>query len=208
MKTDNRSNMSTVVSFMTLALGFFPFLIISLATGTFWPRSRVAVPLSLSPSIVIGDGLLLPIFNGMAAAALIPVFGVIALKRLKVRVAIWGVLLLACSTILNVYLHIRWSQDRYTGFIDPEYGRLSLGGKWHCAFASGELAFIVLLLITCVTFKPDNRQRHRNKVLRLWRVLIGYASMSIADVVFMIIFVHRPISELSLPDYFALSPLI
>ena len=194
---------------MTVALGFVPFLLLSLSTGTFWPRSHVSVPLSLSPSLLIGDSLMIPLFNRYA----VPIVWQ-ALKRtpLPAPISIWlwtlAFLCFAFSLAINTAMHIGWTKDAYTGFIDPTLGRLSFGGEWHCAFATVEMAFVLFFVSVCLIFRRSVNRINRNHVLQSWRIFICYSTMSIADALVMIFVVGRPTSEMSAPDFMALTPLI
>jgi hypothetical protein len=193
----------------TIILGFGPFLCLSLMTGTFWPRSHVSVPLSLSPSILVGDSLLIPLFNRYAVPI---VWRSLTEGRFSspVSARLWllGFSSFAVSLAVNVILHILWTKDAYTGFIDPLPGHLSLGGKWHCAFASLEMAFVLFFVEICLMFRLDKTRICRDDVVQSWRIFICYASMSIADALVMILVVGRPASELAAPDLMALSPPI
>jgi hypothetical protein len=191
------------VAAVTLALGFLPFLVLSVLSDTFWPRSRVAVPLMLSPSILIGDSLLIPLFNGLAFPIIGGFVGRAARLRSHVIIPAAGGLLLSVG--LNVFLHVLWSRDEYTGFIDPTRGTLSLGGQWHCAFASLELLFVLVFLTTCFWYR--NRIAV-GPVLRAWRVIVLYSTMSIFDVVIMFTVVGRSLAQMGIADYIAVSPLI
>jgi hypothetical protein len=188
---------------VTLVSGFIPFLVLSLLTGSFWSRSGVAVPLTLSPSILIGDSVLLPLFNGFA----FPFVWDLVRRSILVRnrVIVSALVGLVLSAALNVYLHVLWSRDAYTGFIDPTRGTLSFGGWWHCAFGSLELVLVLVFLTTC--FSSRERIVGR-QILRPWWALLAYSAMSILDAVIMAAVVGRPVTQLGLADYFAASPFL
>src|SRR5260370_17212830 len=73
--TDTREVMSSrrrlfkygpiIVWAATFLLGSLPFVTLSLATNSFWPDSAVDFPLSLIPSVLIGDSVFLPLFNAV-----------------------------------------------------------------------------------------------------------------------------------------------
>jgi hypothetical protein len=188
---------------LTVSVGFVPFLVLSVLSDTFWPHSRVAVPLTLSPSILIGDSLLIPIFNGLAFPIIKRLIGQPTSVRGHVIIlAATGFLL---STATNLFLHVMWTRDEYTGFIDPTRGKLSFGGEWHFAFATMELFLVLAFVAVCYWY---GNVAVVGQVLRAWRIFVIYSTMSIWDAVVMFTVVGRPVRELGVADYIALSPPI
>jgi hypothetical protein len=193
---------------ITLAVGFLPFLVLSLMTDTFWPRSHVSVPLSLSPSILIGDSLLIPLFNWYATPILFKALRSPLPSSTTWRIRVLALLSLLVSTSVNIALHISWTKDAYTGFIDPTLGKLSLGGEWHCLFASVELAFILCFVSVCALLHNDSKRIVPREVLNAWKILIAYTTLPIADAVVMVVIVGRRFSDFSLADFTVLSSLL
>jgi len=207
-RSGNGTKASWATAGFTVGVGFFPFLILSIRTDTFWPHSAVSVPLTFSPSILIGDSIAIPIFNAYA----IPL--IIKALRSPVEIAFakrhWTMAVLSAtlSWLTNIEMHIGWTKDKYTGFIDPTLGKLSLGGWWHCAFASCEMAFVLFLVSTCLMSAHDSLKGERETVLRAWRVFLLYSTLPVVDTLVIVFVVGRPLSEMTTPDYFAVSPLL
>jgi hypothetical protein len=192
----------------TLAAGFVPFVAFALWTNTFSVHSKVTVPLVLSPSILIGDSILIPWFNSKAIPIIWNAIRTSMPTQAKIQLAVWGIATILLSFTINIHLHVLWTKDAYTGFIDPELGHLSIGGEWHCVFASTQMAIVLWFLVFCFTFRRDEMRIRRAEVLSAWRIFTIYTSMSVADVLVMIFVVGRQPSAMSTPDYFALAPVI
>lgn len=197
-----------VAAIATLILGFVPFVVLSLWTESFWLRSKVEVPLTLSPSILIGDSVLIPLFNRRAIPIIWNALLCLVPVRKKIYLLLSGLGALLSSFAVNVYVHILWARDAYTGFIDPEPGRLSLGGKWHCLFASVQMAIVLWFLVICFVSRSDRQEITRAEILRAWRVFSVYTTMYVADLAVMVLIVGRPLHEMSTADWLVLLPVL
>ena len=187
----------------TLVVGFVPILILSLLTDSFWPRSRVAVPLSLVPSVLIGDSFILPAFNGVAALAL----AAGALRNLpernKLKLYLLAMGSMALSAAVNVYLHLLWMRNGQTGFIALTSGQLSLAGKWHLVFASLQMAFILWFLFVSLTLTPSPERLADSPVPLAWGIFAAYSALALGDFVVWHVVVARSF-KFHLADSFAL----
>lgn len=197
-------NPGMIAAIITLAVGFVPFAVLSLLSGTFWPHSKVAVPLFLVPSVLIGDSILLPLFNRRAVPLLIN-FLRCTLPSSRISPWLFALGALLASTCINAWLHFRWKADDYTGFIDPSPGQLSVAGKWHLVFSILQMTLVLwFLFLAFVAWKESGRTVHA-EVARAWSIFMAYSALSIADfaVMHLVIAPGRPFS---ITDLVALAP--
>lgn len=138
----------------TLCLIFVPMLVLSIRMEAFWIDSRYDFPFITIPAVALGDPLLLPPLN---------YFIYLAVKRvmplLKRRTIVWTVALCSFfSVLLNCYTHYLWSHDAFTGFMDPQYGMLSVAGWWHVVISVLQIAIIwIYMTFWVVTVKQQDR---------------------------------------------------
>jgi hypothetical protein len=199
-----------IAAFITILLGGFPFLLFSLNTNSFWPHSSVNFPLTRVPSVLIGDTVLLPIFNAMAVDVLFNsrYRRVLDCVRKWVK-AVVVVTVLAFSSIISGYLHYRWVHDQYTGFVNPQRGSISAGGLWHYFFSTGQMSIIILFLGVSALIAWQRIEGARSAVLRVWIVFLAYAALSLGDFAMKQRFVvHNPNLLYGLKsDWLLLTPL-
>lgn len=127
-----------LIALATLGLIFIPMLILSIQMDAFWIDSQYDFPFVLIPAVLIGDPLVLPPLNYHIYLALKPVLPF--LKRRTIFLAVASCFLL--SILLNSYSHYLWSHDAFTGFMDPQYGMMSLAGWWHYGISILQIAII------------------------------------------------------------------
>ncbi len=193
-----------LVFIATLWLGFIPFAVLSLMTHTFLPTSRVSVPLTLVPSVLIGDSILLPLFNRSVWVLVAPNFRSLT-KHTRTALLIGGLLSLTISAPIVIYEHILWTRDQYTGFIKLSLGHLSLAGIWHAAFASIEMALLSWFLGISLIWSRDRQRLPRRQLLQTWGIFLVYASLCVPD--YIIKRIHLSPQGLPLSDLLALSPI-
>jgi len=129
-----------LIPLATLCLGFVPMLIMSILMKGFWVNSQYDFPLVLIPAVFIGDSLFLPVLNYRIYIAL---KRVIAL--LKPRTVFTTVLFcLLISIAINSYTHFLWFHDDFTGFMDPQIGKISMAGWWHFGFSIFQMSIILI----------------------------------------------------------------
>jgi hypothetical protein len=195
-----------IVALVTLGLGFIPFIVLSLMTNSFWPQSSVAVPLTLVPSVLIGDSIVLPIFNGLLYRLLRKAFRTPVTRATKWVLVLYGVLCIAASAGVMIRLHLLWVSDKYTGFIDLMPGQLSTAGIWHVAFSTIQMAIALWFVGVSFWWIREADRLPRIDVLRVWAVFLVYASLSIADFVFNRMFILSTPATMNLADFLALAP--
>jgi hypothetical protein len=134
----------------------------------------------LVPSLVVGDSILLPLFNLRAWMLLGPHLGNLD-KRLRMQLVAVGISsIVLCSAIMS-YEHVLWKNDPYSGFIKYSVGHLSRAGAWHAVFASFEMALIVwCFFVSCRWAKRVPRVA----LLKMWGVFWLYSFLSVFDYLF------------------------
>jgi len=128
----------------TFCLGFTPMMVLSLLTDSFWFNSPHDFPLVAIPSVLIGDSLFFPIINYKIYSSL----SLISFKKQKS--AILATISLILSLLINSYSHYLWTQDKYTGFMDTEIGRLSIAGWWHWGYSIIQMFIILYFAFVCI----------------------------------------------------------
>jgi hypothetical protein len=201
------SHAGMIVSAATLLLGFVPFAVLSLRTASFWPHSKVSVPLTLVPSVLIGDSLILPFFNRSTYSLVVALLKKVS-RLTKVRLLVGGLACIATCTPVIAYEHLLWIRDEYTGFIDNVPGHLSVAGVWHAAFATIETAVIVWFLGVSLIWAKDQERLPRKQLLRTWKMFLFYASLSVLDFVVKKTHLALAATPLRLEDIIALSPIL
>lgn len=142
------------IPLITLCLGFIPMLIMSILMDGFWITSPYDAPLILIPAVFIGDLIFLPQLNYRIYMALKQVISF--LKPGVILLTLICCLLL--SLALNSYTHYLWSHGTSTGFMEPQYGQLSLAGWWHYGFSVLQMALIFVFAVFWVmTVKHQDR---------------------------------------------------
>jgi hypothetical protein len=143
-------------------------------------KSPYLFPLVSVPSIYVGDLIFLPIFNFKAARWFREYIACHKGRAFSICLSV----ALPVSIALNAYLHYQWIHDAYSGYMDTQYGQLTLAGWCHFAFSTCEMAFVILFLLLWVIMLFE---RHVSCVIdgqSVWLVFVIFSSMSIADLVF------------------------
>lgn len=194
-----------LVFLASLCFGFLPLLVLSLQTHTFLLSSTVSVPLTLIPSVFIGDSILLPLFNSKVWMLLAPALNKLT-KSDVVKLIGAAIFSLAISASMMICEHMLWIRDQYTGFLKFSVGHLSPAGLWHLVFSSIEMAIIVWFFIVSLTWSCNSRHFPRKPLLNTWRIFWLYSVLSIADYFFRR--VRLSMSGFRLSDAIALSPVV
>jgi hypothetical protein len=162
---------------LTILLGIFPMLVLSLNSNTLWFGSRVEFPLFSIPTIFIGDAILLSWFN-QKAFLLFSQFHI----NYKIKAIIQrSTVVLIVSYFINSYTHSIWVSDSYLGFMDTEFGKLSLAGTWHLWFSIFQFAFVLLFLwISLDLYKQQNLDA-LIATRKTWFILVLFSSLTIFD---------------------------
>lgn len=208
MRTATRSLafLGNIVGLFTLAIGFIPFLVLSLKTKSFWPKSAVAVPLTLVPSVLIGDSILIPLFNRAAVPILVRILGRESPTSGRMFMLLSAALATALGVAVNLPIHKLWMKGGNTGFISLKPGVLSVAGIWHLAFASAEMGFVIWFVVGCLKFGQSLSGVDRDSMLAAWRLFMLYSSLSIADFIFWQFLILRS-RTFSLSDLLAIITL-
>jgi hypothetical protein len=177
--TPSRQRTAEILGVLIPVLTVIEMIIWSAQHGVLWWDSRVVFPLISVPSIYIGDLIVLPIFNFRAATWFKQHVG-------QCRGRVFARHFAAClfsALLLNIYLHYQWTHDPYSGFIDITYGWLSAAGWCHFVFSTCEMTFIFFFLIFWLTalFKGSSNATADGQ--SVWRFLVLFSSISIADAV-------------------------
>jgi hypothetical protein len=182
---------------VTLFVGSIPFFLLTWYQGTLVLNGTVNGPLLAVPSVWVGDTFFLPIFN------------VYALRLLRIHsqksaygagLARWWLLPGIVSAVLACSSHYMWTQDQFTGFIDPTFGKLSLVGWWHLAFTISEMTLVFAFVKAWLSrnILTDEYASYVGRVA--WRILLPYSLLSVVD--FMILHEYL-LPRRGVPDYTA-----
>ena len=181
---------------------------LSLLEGTFWPNSRYDIPLSVLPTMTLGDAILLPWFNYRAFLAVAAARG--AGLRFDRKLAVYFFISTVISIALNSVANYMWCHDQFTGATDTVYGQLTLLGWWHYGFSILQMEIILLVSgVWCITIRKNSQPVHR-LFLRAWLVLIAFSFFPLLDAASKSAFVYKGLSLrqiLSLEKMAALPPV-
>ena len=180
---------------------------LSLLEGTFWPSSRYDIPLSVLPTMTLGDAILLPWFNYRAFLAVAAARG--AGLRFDRKLAAYLFISTVMSIALNSVANYAWCHDQFTGATDTVYGQLTLLGWWHYGFSILQMEIILLVLgVWCITIRKNSQPAHR-LFLQAWLVLVAFSFFPLLDAASKSAFVYKGLSLrqiLSLEKMAALPP--
>ena len=142
------------IPLVTLACGFGVSVTLSLLEGTFWPNSRYDIPLSVPPTMTLGDAILLPWFNYRAFLAVAAARG--AGLRFDRKLAAYLFISTVMSIALNSVSNYAWCHDQFTGATDTVYGQLTLLGWWHYGFSIVQMEIVFLVLgVWCIRIPKE-----------------------------------------------------
>lgn len=164
---------STTIPLATLCLGFIPMCVLSLLSDSFWLNSTHAFPLVAIPSILIGDSLLLPIINYKIYDSL----KLVNIKKQKS--AIITAISMFSSLLINSYSHYLWIQDKYTGFMDTEIGRLSIAGWWHWGYSVIQMFLILYFAFVWIDQNTTINETKYKKFTQTWLIFIGFSLLNL-----------------------------
>lgn len=190
-------NQQYTVPIMTFLFGFFLFFISSLITNSFYLDSPYNYPLLVFPTILIGDSLLLPLFN-------FRFFRIVKNGDFngisKMRIFIFTGLSILLSLIINVFIHLSWIKDSYTGFMDLEIGRLSFAGYAHLIFSILQTT-IVFCFIFYSLFIIKNDIAKFKSIIKTWLIFVFFSFFSVLDFFVQTLHLNISITDFTLFDY-------
>lgn len=164
---------STTIPLATLCLGFIPMVVLSLLTDSFWLNSPYDFPLVAIPSVLIGDSLFFPIINYKIYDSL----KLVNIKKQKS--ATITAISLFFSLLINSYSHYLWIQDKYTGFMDTEIGRLSIAGWWHWGYSIIQMFLILYFVFVWIDQNTTINETNYKKFTRTWLIFIGFSLLNL-----------------------------
>jgi hypothetical protein len=181
MRIKNKTQLSIIG--ITWGLGFVPMSIYSLLSKTFFFTSKTSFPFLSLPSVFFGDLVVLPILN-------IYIYNIIRKSKIELLKSKNIGRLLLCfvvSYLCNLFIHLEWVSDKYLGFMDKQYGKLSFGGITHFYFSVFELGYILMFLILLPQFNKNSFK----SIGRTFLILSAFLSLSIFDEIFKNSFIFK-----------------
>ena len=192
-----------IIPFLTLLFGFIPFLFLSIYYSIFFSKAIVTIPLIYNSSVMIGDAVLLPIINYTLFSIIIKIDDIIT--DYKRTIYIYIAISILISIVLNLSIHLAWSNDTITDFIAFTQGNFSIIGIWHLIFSTLQTIILfafILVWYLCIKARKLNLFSKLNK---LWVLVFLFTSLSIVDMVIKSIFIFqgKTFYEVLLIDRFA-----
>jgi len=190
---DNQENSRTrsgLVILLTICVGFLPMLISALVYGTFTFNNLCDLPLLAYTSILVGDLILLPIFNAVFLNAVILLRKKINGKRKMLTIGIFCSAIF--SIIFNYYTHFfLWSQDTITSFMDTTK-TLTVPGYIHFVYSTMQTAVVfVFLFLVFFMLSPKIKNAFQGYARKLSLLLFLFSSLSIPDFCIRNFYVNR-----------------
>lgn len=190
-------NKKYAIPILTFLFGFFLFFLSSLITNSFFLDSPYNYPLLIFPTILIGDSILLPIFNYRF-------FSMLRNKNFekisKLKTLIILILSILLSSFINLYVHFSWISDNYTGFMDIELGKLSFAGYSHLIFSILQTAIIFYFISLSIFFVKKKAINHK-LTFNTWLIFVFFSLLSILDFLVQKWHLNIPITDFSFFDY-------
>lgn len=198
-----------LVPFITLMVGFIPFLLFSIYYSVFISKSIVDIPLIFNTSVMIGDSILLPLINYKIIKYMLKIGDVTKqYKKLFISSMIIFILL---SSVMNYIIHFSWSNDTITDFIAFAPGRFSIIGIWHLFFSIIQTTvFLIFILLWYLSVKSKKFYLLK-ELKKIWLLIFFFTLLSMVDMLVKYIFVfsEKSFYEVLLLDKFAfVTPLI
>lgn len=174
------------VGWATFCGGFLFFLVSAALMGDLTAHKGIDYPLLYSPSIWLGDSLLLPAIAILSRSAIknFHVLGPISKSR-RYRLIAYGFV----SLIGSAWLHWTWAHDPYLGFLDPVIGVLSFAGWWHLFFTAIQSTLFLYISDCWVSPRLKGRPELYSQFSRVWMVITLFSFISVVDNITAAIFV-------------------
>lgn len=192
-----------IIPFLTLLVGFIPFLFLSIYYSIFFSKAIVTIPLIYNSSVMIGDAVLLPIINYTLFSIIFKIDDII--KYNKRTIYIYIAISILISIALNLSIHLAWSNDAITDFIAFTQSNFSIIGIWHLVFSILQtIILFIFILVWYLCIKAQKRNLF-SKLNKLWVLVFLFTSLSIVDMVIKYIFIFqgKTFYEVLLIDRFA-----
>lgn len=181
VEVTQRRGLAVVVA--TLLVGPIPMALLAAMDGTLLPSSTHKFPLVAVPSVVVGDFLLLPLFNRAALPIIVEAGRALLTRRRRFLVSLI-VVLLAVSVAINAATHYSWVHDDYTGYTDSQLGQLSPAGWWHLGFSIVEMVVVGLFVILWIgAARSQALNRAQRGYVTAGFVLVAFTSLGVVGAV-------------------------
>jgi hypothetical protein len=158
---------------------------------------------------MIGDAILLPIFNFSLFGIIVKMADVI--KRYKRVFYNYSIIFLLFSIVINLLVHLAWSNDIVTDFIAFTPGEFSIIGIWHLIFSIIQTTiFLIFILLWYLSIKTQKPYLF-NKLKKIWLYFFLFTLLSIVDMIvkYIFIFTEKSFYEVLAIDKFAfVTPLM
>ncbi len=162
-----------IVGIVTIFAGIVPFLVLSAQAGTLWLSSPNPFPLFAIPTVWVGDGLLLPVFNAIVYYVLVDAWakrGACLYRSDIITAAGTG----CVALVVNIVINRIWLSDPYTSFMELQLGDLSTAGWWHAVFSTMELWVILTFVVSWLFWQSNDASRLRYLARRAWSALVVF----------------------------------
>ncbi|MDB5229671.1 MAG: hypothetical protein JWN76_476 [Chitinophagaceae bacterium] len=180
-----------LVPAVTFIAGIYTFSIIGLHTHSFWFHSDFDVPILKSPSLYLGDSIFIPLFNYLLVLLYNKTKNQINYKKHIRFFKIYLAVALAFSLSIVYIQHNAWTKDQYTGFIDLELNKLTLGGWYHLIFATLEMVIMLLFFAMLTTLIINKNKPGFLFAEKLVWVFFLYSACAIPDLLVKLIYVAQ-----------------
>jgi len=197
----------STISFITIFFGYLPVLLMSMSLDAFWFDSKYSFPFMKIPSVFIGDLFVVPVINYFIVSFLREYQEYLNEKKklVVVIVLLFFIVLLIINGLLNSY----WVSDSYLGFMDVDYGVLSVAGWWHFGFSVLEEVLISSFLVLFAYMAYNGIGDTIKRLFFVIRLLFVFSLFSIGDLVFKIVFIYKFINiNMIINESYSFLPLL
>jgi len=190
-------NKKATIPILTFLFGFFLFFVSSLISNSFFLDSQYDYPLLIFPTILLGDSILLPIFN-YKFFNMIRNIDIKPNSKFKILFAI--IVSFIASSFINIFIHSTWIHDNYTGFMDLESEELSFAGYSHLIFSILQ-TMIVFCFIFFSLFIFNYKTNNYKSTINTWLIFLVFSLLSIVDFFVQTWYLKIAIVDITFFDY-------
>lgn len=207
-KKDMLSMLSpSTILFITIFIGCLPVLLMSMSLDAFWFGSKYSFPFMKIPSVFIGDLFVIPVINYFVVSFVREYQDYLNEKKKLVFVVM--LLFFVVFLIINGLLNSYWVSDSYLGFMDVDYGVLSIAGWWHFGFSVLEEMLISSFLALFAYMAYNGVGDTIKRLYFIIRLLFIFSLFSIGDLIFKIAFIYKNISiNMIIGESYSFLPLL
>lgn len=198
---------SSTMLFITIFIGYLPVLLMSMSLDAFWFDSKYSFPFMKIPSVFIGDLFVIPVINYFIVSFAREYQEYLNEKKKLVVVVM--LLFFVVFLIINGLLNSYWVSDSYLGFMDVDYGVLSIAGWWHFWFSVLEEMLISSFLVLFAYMAYNGVGDTIKRLYFVIRLLFIFSLFSIGDLIFKIAFIYKNISvKMIISESYSFLPLL